>query len=81
MTKVTSKRVKVTLACITCRRKKVKCDGIQPICSRCGSNGIACQYSDSHKKRGPPKIQIEIIENRVHRIKTLLQPKQLIHSG
>ncbi|KAG1046853.1 hypothetical protein G6F43_010679 [Rhizopus delemar] len=80
MTKVTNKRVKVTVACIICRKKKVKCDGIQPACSRCGSNGIECQYSNSYKKRGPPKIRIEIIENRMHRIKTLLQPKQLIHS-
>ncbi|KAI8333439.1 hypothetical protein BC941DRAFT_323231, partial [Chlamydoabsidia padenii] len=62
---------KVTLACTVCRKKKVKCDGIQPSCSRCNTMGFSCQYSDPPKKRGPPKGQVEIIENRAHRIKSL----------
>lgn len=66
------KRVKVTLACVVCRKKKVKCDGIQPSCSRCNSMGLACEYSDPPRKRGPPKGYIEIIENRAHRIESLL---------
>ncbi|KAI8078134.1 uncharacterized protein B0P05DRAFT_439380, partial [Gilbertella persicaria] len=61
---------KVTLACVICRKKKVKCDGIQPTCSRCQSIGICCQYSDPPKKRGPPKGYVEIIENRAHRIES-----------
>ncbi|KAG2225257.1 hypothetical protein INT45_001481 [Circinella minor] len=68
----TPKRVKVTLACIVCRKKKVKCDGIQPSCSRCNSMGLACEYSDPPRKRGPPKGYIEVIENRAHRIESLL---------
>lgn len=66
------KRVKVTLACVVCRKKKVKCDGIQPSCLRCNSMGLACEYSDPPRKRGPPKGYIEIIENRAHRIESLL---------
>lgn len=69
---LTSKRVKVTLACTICRKKKVKCDGIQPTCSRCISIGNCCQYSDPPKKRGPPKGFVEVIENRAHRIESLL---------
>lgn len=34
--------------------------------------GIDCQYSDPPKKRGPPKGHVEIINNRAHRIKSLL---------
>ncbi|KAG2226373.1 hypothetical protein INT45_000541 [Circinella minor] len=66
------RRVKVTLACIICRKKKVKCNGVQPTCSRCHSMGIQCQYSDPPKKRGPPKGYIEVINNRAHRIESLL---------
>ncbi|RUS27014.1 fungal-specific transcription factor domain-containing protein [Jimgerdemannia flammicorona] len=66
------KRIKVTLACVICRRKKVKCDGAQPSCSRCMFAGVACQYSDFPRKRGPPKANVEVIENRVHRIESLL---------
>lgn len=65
------KRVKVTLACTVCRKKKVKCDGIHPSCSRCNTLGFSCQYSDPPKKRGPPKGQVEIISSRAHRIKSL----------
>ncbi|KAI7900724.1 uncharacterized protein BX663DRAFT_516294 [Cokeromyces recurvatus] len=66
------KRVKVTLACTSCRKKKVKCDGVQPTCFRCQSIGICCQYSGHPKKRGPPKGYVEVIENRAHRIKSIL---------
>lgn len=70
------KRVKVTLACVLCRKKKVKCDGIQPSCSRCQTIGNCCQYSEPPKKRGPPKGYVEVIENRAHRIETLLVNQQ-----
>ncbi|KAI8985793.1 hypothetical protein BDB01DRAFT_786328 [Pilobolus umbonatus] len=73
-----SKRVKVTLACSNCRKKKVKCDGIQPTCSRCASIGKDCQYSDPPKKRGPPKGFVEVIENRAHRIESLLGKDQSV---
>ncbi|GIJ97924.1 hypothetical protein Aspvir_000030 [Aspergillus viridinutans] len=29
------RRYKAALACTTCRRRKVKCDGIRPVCGRC----------------------------------------------
>lgn len=67
-----TKRVKVTLACTICRKKKVKCDGVHPTCSRCSAIGITCQYSDPPKKRGPPKGYVEVIESRAHRIESLL---------
>ncbi|SAL96068.1 hypothetical protein [Absidia glauca] len=31
--------------CIRCRKKKVKCDFIQPTCSRCSSAGLPCSYA------------------------------------
>ena len=34
--------------------------------------GLACEYSDPPRKRGPPKGYIEVIENRAHRIESLL---------
>ncbi|ORY97581.1 hypothetical protein BCR43DRAFT_244266 [Syncephalastrum racemosum] len=76
-----TRRVKVTLACAVCRKKKVKCDGVQPTCSRCSHMGLPCQYSDPPKKRGPPKGYVEVIENRAHRIESLLggKSKSLVH--
>ncbi|KAL0092261.1 hypothetical protein J3Q64DRAFT_1718300 [Phycomyces blakesleeanus] len=78
--KPTSQRVKVTLACTVCRKKKVKCNGAQPTCSRCHSMKIPCQYSDPPRKRGPPKGKVEVIESRAHRIESLFQkPLQSKH--
>ncbi|KAI8063819.1 hypothetical protein BC940DRAFT_218152, partial [Gongronella butleri] len=47
------KRTKVTLACLLCRKKKVKCDGAQPTCSRCTAKGHVCEYSERTRPRGP----------------------------
>ncbi|GAN02802.1 nucleus protein [Mucor ambiguus] len=67
-----SKRQRVSKACEQCRRKKVKCDGAQAVCSNCVSLGLPCTYKESTKKRGPPKGYIEAIEGRLHRLEALL---------
>ncbi|KAG2188954.1 hypothetical protein INT44_004096 [Umbelopsis vinacea] len=72
-----SKRQRVSRACDLCRRKKIKCDGTIPICGNCQAFNLNCGYKDTTKKlkciqRGPPKGYIEAIENRLHRMETLL---------
>lgn len=45
------KRTAVTqVACDSCRRRKVKCDGAQPICNRCVARGALspCHYNRLH---------------------------------
>ncbi|EPS45868.1 hypothetical protein H072_155 [Dactylellina haptotyla CBS 200.50] len=37
------------LACWECRRKHVKCDASQPICSRCTKNSLNCTYVPSRR--------------------------------
>ncbi|KAI8324117.1 hypothetical protein GQ54DRAFT_257160, partial [Martensiomyces pterosporus] len=44
---------RVNQACASCRRKKVRCDGVQPSCGNCISRGMACTYL-AQKKRGRP---------------------------
>ncbi|KAI8368915.1 fungal-specific transcription factor domain-containing protein [Choanephora cucurbitarum] len=39
------KRPRSSLACIRCRKKKVKCDFIQPTCSRCANADLVCDYA------------------------------------
>ncbi|KAI9024395.1 fungal-specific transcription factor domain-containing protein [Phycomyces nitens] len=69
---VAEKRQRVSRACDLCRRKKIKCDGLAPICSNCQAFSLACSYKDTTKKRGPPKGYIEAIENRLHKLEGLL---------
>ncbi|CEL02136.1 hypothetical protein ASPCAL03308 [Aspergillus calidoustus] len=41
----------ITIACDACRRRKVKCDALQP-CNRCESAGIACRTTSVRRKKG-----------------------------
>ncbi|CAJ0889825.1 3600_t:CDS:2 [Entrophospora sp. SA101] len=74
-----SKRQRVSKACDSCRRKKVKCDGIQSVCGNCKAFNLECTYNDTTKKRGPPKGYIEAIETRLHKMESLLGG--LVHSN
>ncbi|KAF9988474.1 hypothetical protein BGZ75_009325 [Mortierella antarctica] len=67
-----SKRLRVSKACDSCRRKKVKCDAVHPLCTNCQTFQYECTYNDPTKKRGPPKGYIEAIEARLHRMEGLL---------
>ncbi|GBB92166.1 hypothetical protein RclHR1_19760001 [Rhizophagus clarus] len=68
-----NKRVKITTACDTCRRRKVKCDGESP-CANCQRGNYQCTFSDASAKRprGPPKGFVALIEDRLHTIESLL---------
>ena len=41
--------VRVSLACIQCRGRHVRCDAAKPTCSRCRSHGSACFYQKSRR--------------------------------
>ena len=44
----TSKRRKdnvTPIACVECKRKKAKCDGVKPACRRCVDRGVDCVYN------------------------------------
>ncbi|KAJ2710551.1 hypothetical protein H4R19_003692 [Coemansia spiralis] len=46
-------RKRLSLACTTCRQRKVKCDGGRPSCRTCAKFNWACIYQPSNRKRGP----------------------------
>ncbi|KAL4899046.1 hypothetical protein BDW74DRAFT_184154 [Aspergillus multicolor] len=56
------KRQRVSRACDSCRAKKDKCDGAQPICSTCASLSRPCTYRANPKKRGLPTGYIRTLE-------------------
>ncbi|KDN38710.1 hypothetical protein K437DRAFT_21271 [Tilletiaria anomala UBC 951] len=41
-------------ACDFCRKRKIKCDRVKPMCGKCQKLGRACMITDTLKKRGPP---------------------------
>lgn len=44
--------VNLKIACLACREKKLKCDKLLPVCTRCAKKKIPCVYVE-HKKTGP----------------------------
>ncbi|KAI7855773.1 fungal-specific transcription factor domain-containing protein [Circinella umbellata] len=73
----TPRRTRITRACDTCRRKKIRCDvnTTQP-CTTCRQYHWECSFNDTAKKRGPPKGYIESLETRLKKMEQLLQQMQ-----
>ncbi|PPQ77624.1 hypothetical protein CVT25_011235 [Psilocybe cyanescens] len=72
----TLKKRRIQRACDICRRKKIRCDGVQMPgnrCSNCVAYSFNCTYIEAAKKRGPPKGYLESLENRVERLDKLLR--------
>ncbi|TVY92672.1 hypothetical protein LAWI1_G001778 [Lachnellula willkommii] len=52
-------RVTVPSACVPCRSKHLKCNGLSP-CTRCSSNGFECYYVVSRRGfKGPRRIGLQ----------------------
>lgn len=41
--------VRVSLACLPCRSRHVRCDATQPVCERCLAEGRECRYAKSRR--------------------------------
>lgn len=42
-------RKHIRRACLECRKRHVRCDGVLPICKKCSDNGRECNYVPSHR--------------------------------
>lgn len=46
------------LACVACRRRHLKCNGVMPVCKRCQSKETECNYEQSRRGyKGPRKTK------------------------
>ncbi|KAJ2725655.1 hypothetical protein GGI07_001155 [Coemansia sp. Benny D115] len=64
-TQTKQKDIPLLRSCERCRRRKQKCDGVQPVCGRCISHGSDCNYRQSgrFRKRFPRTKSAEDDEN------------------
>ncbi|KAF9483268.1 hypothetical protein BDN70DRAFT_873958 [Pholiota conissans] len=60
-------------ACVSCRRRKMKCDGKRPICSQCDRAGRAedCEYTT-----GQERSTVQILEENISRLEARIQELQ-----
>lgn len=53
------------IACIICRKRKLKCDGSKPSCSTCTRLGHDCAYDEVRRKSGPKRGYVKALEERL----------------
>ncbi|KAG5993417.1 hypothetical protein E4U52_001979 [Claviceps spartinae] len=66
------------LACMICRRRKLKCDGVRPSCSTCSRLGHSCAYDEHRRKSGPKRGYVKALEERLKQVETLLKTQDPI---
>lgn len=59
------------LACMICRKRKLKCDGQRPSCSTCSRLGHDCAYDEQRRKSGPKRGYVKALEERLSPLPTL----------
>ncbi|EED22337.1 C6 transcription factor, putative [Talaromyces stipitatus ATCC 10500] len=67
-------RNRASYSCHTCRRRKVKCDKIHPICGNCMKNGSECVYDTATpKKNGDVDVDDEYNQHGIKRRRQTLR--------
>jgi hypothetical protein len=56
------------IACVLCRRRKLKCDGTRPTCGTCKRLSHECAYDEVRKKSGPKRGYVKLLEQRLRRL-------------
>ncbi|KAH9213109.1 fungal-specific transcription factor domain-containing protein [Leptodontidium sp. 2 PMI_412] len=70
-----AKRRKTRLACDECRLKKIKCDGVRPVCAACSTKGPLNAAKCSYEKENnvPAKQQIADLRNKIRDLENTQQ--------
>ncbi|KAI7817702.1 fungal-specific transcription factor domain-containing protein [Gamsiella multidivaricata] len=68
--KAATKRIRIPIACVNCRHKKIKCDGQTP-CSHCEKFKAECVYPAATKPVNHEYV--ETLENRLKSVESHLQ--------
>ncbi|KAG0135364.1 fungal-specific transcription factor domain-containing protein [Tuber indicum] len=61
------------IACIVCRKRKLRCDGSKPSCGTCARLGHDCAYDEIRRKSGPKRGYVKALEARLAQVETMLK--------
>ena len=67
-TKAGKDRKRLPLACIACRRKKIRCSGEKPACKHCLRSRIPCVYKVNTRKAAPRTDYMAMLDKRLKRM-------------
>ncbi|KIY67354.1 hypothetical protein CYLTODRAFT_353365 [Cylindrobasidium torrendii FP15055 ss-10] len=63
--KAVLQRRRVWRACESCRRKKVKCDGKEPVCGQCSASSLECNWLQTKDRAALSRQYVQELEARV----------------
>ncbi|KAK5991734.1 Positive regulator of purine utilization-like protein [Cladobotryum mycophilum] len=66
-------RARVSAACVRCQKRKIRCDGVLPICSACQKAGARC--IDGGTSRQIPRNYMTELEARVAWLESIVREK------
>jgi len=61
------------IACVLCRKRKLRCDGDKPSCGTCVRLQHDCSYDEVRRKSGPKRGYVKALEARLAQVETLLK--------
>ncbi len=67
-TKAGKERKRLPLACIACRRKKIRCSGEKPACKHCLRSRLPCVYKVTARKAAPRTDYMAMLDKRLKRM-------------
>lgn len=67
-TKAGKERKRLPLACIACRRKKIRCSGEKPACKHCLRARLPCVYKVTTRKAAPRTDYMAMLDKRLKRM-------------
>ena len=67
-TKAGKERKRLPLACIACRRKKIRCSGEKPACRHCIRAKMPCVYKVTTRKAAPRTDYMAMLDRRLKRM-------------
>lgn len=56
------------IACVVCRRRKLRCDGNKPSCGTCARLQHDCAYDEVRRKSGPKRGYVKQLEARLSKM-------------
>ncbi|GAW11180.1 hypothetical protein ANO14919_005220 [Xylariales sp. No.14919] len=62
-----------SLSCVTCRSRKLRCDKVKPVCTRCTKVNGDCVYPESRRKPAFKRKNVRELEERLAQVEGLLR--------
>jgi hypothetical protein len=61
-----------TISCVSCRKRKLKCDRVKPKCGTCTRLRHECEFPERRRNQGSKRRNIKELEARLAQVETQL---------